>query len=438
MKKTILTALAAAIAGTGVLMAEGYQVNTLSAKQIGMGTTGTALKLGSESMYFNPAGMAYMDKALDLSGSVAFNIPKATATVGGDKYHTANQTSTPLMVNAGFSIYKNLKAGISFYTPYGSAIDWGMNWPGAVLSQNVELKVYTVQPTFSWAICDKLSVGAGFMVAWGSENLTKGLIPTASFDGMLQAQGLNDGAMGVNPVSVNLKGTAKVAVGANIGVMYTVNKHLTFGASYRTKMNMKVESGDAKVSYSRAAAEALLEKTLLPINESRFSAEMPAPWVLSLGVAYKPIERLTLAFDARLTGWNAYKHLVIDFDGAKQFNQDITKKYSNSWAFAVGGQFALTNRFDLRAGLMVDTTPVNDLHYNPETPGMTKIEPTFGLSFRPIKSLSIDFGFMYVAGMGKKDAVCDYTDMLTQKQMEFKADYNLHAFVPSLGISFSY
>lgn len=36
-------------------MAEGYQINTLSARQLGMGHTGTALKLGSESMIFNPA-----------------------------------------------------------------------------------------------------------------------------------------------------------------------------------------------------------------------------------------------------------------------------------------------------------------------------------------------------------------------------------------------
>ena len=50
--------------------AEGYQVNTLSARQNGMGHTGTALKLGAESMIFNPAGLGFSDKTLDLSGTV--------------------------------------------------------------------------------------------------------------------------------------------------------------------------------------------------------------------------------------------------------------------------------------------------------------------------------------------------------------------------------
>ena len=47
--------------------AEGYQVNSQSARQTGMGHTGTALKLGAESMLFNPAGMAFMDSKFDIS-----------------------------------------------------------------------------------------------------------------------------------------------------------------------------------------------------------------------------------------------------------------------------------------------------------------------------------------------------------------------------------
>ena len=40
--------------------AEGYQINTLSARQNGMGHTGTAMKLGAESMIFNPAGLGFL------------------------------------------------------------------------------------------------------------------------------------------------------------------------------------------------------------------------------------------------------------------------------------------------------------------------------------------------------------------------------------------
>ena len=43
--------------------AEGFQVNLLSTKQTGMGHVGVAMKLGAESMHFNPAGLVFMNQA---------------------------------------------------------------------------------------------------------------------------------------------------------------------------------------------------------------------------------------------------------------------------------------------------------------------------------------------------------------------------------------
>ncbi|WP_297068225.1 outer membrane protein transport protein [uncultured Duncaniella sp.] len=468
MKKFIVAALAV-VSVWGTAKAEGYQINSLSAKQIGMGHTGIALKLGAESMFFNPAGMAYMDKTLDLSGSVTGIMPTCTATVDNVDYTTDNGVSTPIGVHAAFSIYDNLKGGISFYTPYGSSINWTDNWPGAVLNQNVNLKVFTIQPTLAWAITPKFSIGAGAMVSWGTVDLNKGLVTAETTDkainalktiGQLPAETPAFGS--TTPASVNLNGKADMVVGFNVGAMYNITENLTVGASYRSQMKMKVKAGDAHVKYANAVAQGILGESLDLINEANFKAEMPCPWVMGLGVSYKPVDRLTLAFDARLTGWHAYKRLDIEFlaEQLTPYNQNITKKYKNSWCYSLGGQYAVTDRFDARLGLMIDTSPVNDKYYNPETPGMTKIEPTVGLSFRPIPSLSIDLAFMYVAGLGIDNASCEYNDLLGATMIKkltdagipssmidamgfkptgtFTADYKLHAFIPSIGISYSF
>ncbi|MDE5664688.1 MAG: outer membrane protein transport protein [Duncaniella sp.] len=468
MKKFIVAALAV-VSVWGTAKAEGYQINSLSAKQIGMGHTGIALKLGAESMFFNPAGMAYMDKTLDLSGSVTGIMPTCTATVDNIDYTTDNGVSTPIGVHAAFSIYDNLKGGISFYTPYGSSINWTDNWPGAVLNQNVNLKVFTIQPTLAWAITPKFSIGAGAMISWGTVDLNKGLVTSETTDkaiaalktlGQLSEETPAFGS--TTPASVNLNGKADMVVGFNVGAMYNITENLTVGASYRSQMKMKVKAGDAHVKYANAVAQGILGESLDLINEANFKAEMPCPWVMGLGVSYKPVDRLTLAFDARLTGWHAYKRLDIEFlaEQLTPYNQNITKKYKNSWCYSLGGQYAVTDRFDARLGLMIDTSPVNDKYYNPETPGMTKIEPTVGLSFRPIPSLSIDLAFMYVAGLGIDNASCEYNDLLGVTMIKkltdagipssmidamgfkptgtFTADYKLHAFIPSIGISYSF
>ena len=83
MKKILTIALAAL--ATLSASAEGYQVNTLSARQVAMGHTGVAQKLGAESMYFNPAALSFSNKTLDLSAGVTGIIATAGATIN-DKY----------------------------------------------------------------------------------------------------------------------------------------------------------------------------------------------------------------------------------------------------------------------------------------------------------------------------------------------------------------
>ncbi len=452
MRKTVMTL--AALAVTVTAGAEGYQINTLSAKQLGMGHAGVAMHLGAESMYFNPAGLGFMDDKLDLSASVAGIMPHVTATLpDGREFSNVSDVSTPLAVSAAFSIYDNFKAGVAVYTPYGSAIDWTNNWPGAVLNQKVKLATYTIQPTFSWRPLPNLSVGAGVMVTWGNVDLNKGLVSPETADKVQALQAAMQGRPtpepfgSTVPASVNLKGTAKIAVGANVGVMWDIDDRWTAGASFRTEMPMKVEAGDASVIYANEAAKQLLS-ALDVLNSTNFEAKMPCPWVLSFGLSYKPIKSLTLAADARLTGWNSYKTLDIEFldEQCSAYNQHIAKNYKNAWAVSLGAQYGLTERFDLRAGLMIDTTPVNKDFYNPETPGMTKIEPTVGLSFRPIDGFSIDFAFMYIAGVGLDNASCTYPDLLAAKfpalglpvEKTFTADYRLHAFSPSIGVSYKF
>lgn len=502
MKKLLCTAVTAAAVLTA--WAEGYQINTFSAKQTGMGHVGVAMKLGAESQIFNPAGVSFSEKTLEISAAVAAVKSSGTATLpDGSEYETSSKVGTPLNVSASFRIYDNLYAGVAFYTPYGSTINWGRSWPGAVLNQSVDLKVYTVQPTFSWRILPNLSVGAGMMISWGNVNLNKGLVSAASMDktmelqyqaallqynvAKLQAAVTGQPFQGTEPqppvvkygdmppASVNLTGDSELALGVNVGAMWDITPQVTVGASFRSKMNMHVKAGDASVSYADDQARTILGETLDNLNYTNFDASMPAPYIFTFGVSYKPIDRLLLAFDAQLNGWGTYKYLDFTFDQLPDFDQHIKKDYKNAWTFHLGGQYAMTDRLDLRAGLMLDLTPCNKDYYNPETPGMTRVEPSLGLSFRPLKNLSIDFAFMYVQGMGTEKGTGQYDDFLADKfnaglaqynagvaafngvlsslgmpayqgtsfnelpsTGEFTAKYKVHALIPAVGLSYSF
>ena len=65
------------------VLAEGYQVNVLSTKQTGMGHVGSGMKLGAESMHFNPAGLVYLREHVDISLGVAGIFSNAKYQQGG-------------------------------------------------------------------------------------------------------------------------------------------------------------------------------------------------------------------------------------------------------------------------------------------------------------------------------------------------------------------
>lgn len=439
-KQLVGSALFAAILLAGVeAKAEGYQVNTLSTRQLGMGHTGIGMKLGAESQFFNPAGMAFMTDNIDMSASFNAIMPTCTATVDGVSYKTDNTPSTPFSVFGGFSIFDNFKAGISVYTPYGSSINWTDNWPGATLNQSVKLQAFTVQPTLAWRIIPRLSVGAGLTVTWGSVDLHKGLISGEQLDAMLKLLGSDYRFGMITPASVALTGNSGIACGVNLGVMYDISNSVTAGVNFRSKSMLKVKAGETEVSYATSDPTilALLTSKLDGISKTEFSAEMPCPATLGFGASWHN-GRVVADIDAQLTFWSAYKSLDISFEGASQFDQHLEKNYHNSWLVRGGVEWKTTPRLDLRAGLMVDFSPCDKEYYNPETPGMTKIEPTLGLTFRPIPCLGVNVGAMYVAGLGEKDASYTSTNVLTGQPTTFIADYKVHSFTISVGVSLKF
>lgn len=424
---------------------EGYQVNLQSTKQAGMAHTGTGLKLGAESMHFNPAALVYMTKSVDLSGGVSAVTPQARFNDGAG-YHaqTDNPVSTPLYLYAGFSIYKDrLAAGISVTTPYGSSLSWGKNWKGASTIQDISLRSFFFQPTVSVKITDGVTFGAGLMVATGSFELSRALMSADRFQALGQRlpaeqQALVQRYAGVVPVSATLGGTSPLRLGYNLGLMMEAGDKVTLGLSYRSKIRMSVDNGDATLDYVSPQVEQLLSATGLvpPLDQGTFRASLPLPSNLTLGVGYRPTDRWTLAFDLQFVGWKAYDKLVVSFNEAALGIDDIVspKDYKNTFAYRLGAEFAATKRFDVRMGLYLDETPVRSYNYNPETPGANKAGFTTGFTFQPYTDLCIDFAFTFIKGFSRHGS---YTNPLDPTDI-FSGKYSSTAYIPSIGLSYKF
>ena len=117
------------------------------------------------------------------------------------------------------------------------------------------------------------------------------------------------------------------------------------------------------------------------------------------------------------------------------------KNYSNTLTFRFGGQYRACDWVTARMGMYVDESPVSSDYLNPDTPSMTKVSYTAGLSFRPRKFVSIDVAYCYVSSadperMGSYP-IYSYQDN-TKLESIFSGNYKLHAHVLSFGVGFNF
>ncbi len=477
-KKSLAVVAACAISLPA--FAEGYQVNSQSARQAGMAHTGVALKLGAESMLFNPAGMSFMDSKFDISFGASLIKSKVKYHNGNNEIETENPLSTPLYGYIGYKPCKNFAFGVSITNPAGNSLKWPDSWAGSTIIQDISLKAFSVQPTVSYKFGNIVSIGAGLMIDFGSFNQNKALVAQGTFDqlgalaGSLAQMNPAMGAMaqmiGSLPQSdlanIELSGKSKVSYGINVGAMVNVSPKVTLGVSYRSKVNMNVKEGEAKITYANETAKGVIEtfanfdiaslagklppavasqidlnsivgqqqqlKFISALDGAKFEASLPIPSILNAGVGYKPIEGLTLTGELQYTFWSAFKELVVKFDESTgNYAISSKKAYDNSFAIRIGGEYVISNFATVRLGGYVDTTPVHTDNYNPETPGATSFGATAGASLSPVKFMAIDLTLAYLAG---QKTYGSYTD----GDKTFAGEYQKSAFIPAIGLRFKF
>jgi len=439
MKKVLLAVLAT----VSILFAESYQVNTLSAKQMGMAHTGAGIKLGSESMHFNPGGLGFLDKTLDISAGATFIIPEVEVWVNGEKA-VNEELGTPVYVYAAYKITDWFSAGLSFTTPYGNTVDYGKNWAGADRVQSISLSVYALQPTVAFKPIDQLSIGVGPVINFGSFEQSRSLSSSvnASLPPTMQVSN--------SAVSAKFSGDADVAIAVNAGIMYDIiPDKLTFGVGYRSEAKAKVAKGEIEVEVSDevpAAMKPALAAGLPTFEAGSFKAELPLPANLNAGISFRPIDDLLLAFDWQFVFWGTYKDLAIDFSDEVTMggislnkipnaNPPSIKKYHNSSAFRLGAQYKVIDQLDVRLGAYYDQTPVDDDYLTPESPSTDKLGGTIGLSFRPISNLSIDASLLRSVALPGRDATSGSNP---EKTDGLNGRYEVTAWVPAVGLSFCF
>jgi len=359
----------------------GLSLNSVGPRALGMGGAFVGLANDGSAIYWNPAGLIGQRSSLWLSATDI--IPMASykfAAYGIDAQSVTNHYFAP---NFFFNYnIDDFALALGVYVPAGLGVEYvGKDLTaftgGADLNWMSRIGVINFSPAIAYKVNDNFSLGLAANIFYGMFDMERAaVIP-------------NVGAFQYSESSSGL------GFGVTLGAMYKVNNDLSFGASFRTKTNVTM-SGTAKNPAFAAMGGA---------KESKFDRDVAWPMWIAGGVAYKPIDKLTLTFDAQLSQWSKSEDVFkTKFDnamwaGATAASGDDTfiLAWEDKTQIRFGAEYNLSESLDLRAGFYTDPAPAPDETLNILFPSSSNSVISGGFGYK-MDNIKIDFGAEYLIG----------------------------------------
>ena len=368
---SVLTALfLGTIAAPSSASASGFAVYTHGAKELGMQNNVIAHSEGPASSYHNPALITeFKGTQIEVGTILIFPSREFKSAETGKTEKTESQVFYPSTLFLTRRLGDRFTAGLGVFSPFGLGTDWGKEWEGRYLATNSEMQTFNINPNIAWKVNDKLAVAAGLdfilLDATLEKNINSPFILVAAGLPAALVAGLADGES-------KFEGDGE-GYGYNLGLVYRPVENWSFGASYRSRIDVDV---DGKAKFRRATSQnALINTTLQTLfPDTDGSTEINLPPQLFIGACSKGMDKLTVELGARWEGWSSYEDLTFYFDQPVTGSKTSTteKNWKDTWSYSIGAKYDLNHTFAILGGYRFDDNPVPDDTFEPRIPASDK------------------------------------------------------------------
>ena len=378
---TALVAVACAAGGAQTAGAAGFYIKEQSITGLGRAFAGeAAVGEDASTIYFNPAAMTELERAEALVGGHLL-IPRSELTDTGSQYLAGGAPAGPILGGDGGNPYDptlvpngfvaapflddKLWLGVGVTAPFGLANEYDRDWFGRYDSIETELTTINIQPSLAYRINEQWSVGGGIDIQYADARLTSAaaIVPNIA-DALVELEGDD------------------WSVGFNLGVLFKPLPTTRIGLHYRSEMNHELE-GD----YTESSP-------FTPTTTSGGKAELKLPSILEFGIAHELTPKLTLLGEFTWYGWDNFDTILIEVENGAPI--DVRQEYRNSYAVAVGAQYAVDDNWTVRAGFQYDETPTQDGFRSTRTPDGDRYWLTAGVSYELSDSFVIDAAYAHI------------------------------------------
>lgn len=340
----------------------------------------------------------------------------------------------PFNLHAAYQINDKMAAGLSVTTPFGLGTEWKKTFSGRYRSILGNIQAVYVSPVFSYKVMDNLSLGVGIDYVFSKVELKR-----------RNAQPFFNGTSTVvyDVAEVELAGTDHGSFGFHAGILYKLNEQLSFGMDYKHGVKNDYEgeaffhpiwnasSSDPFGAVVDASVAASLGNPAFGGLKQDGNTTIEFPKSLAVGVAYKPIEKLSVELDWVYAGWSSFDQVVLEFpENQTGLTSVLEENYKNTWQIRFGAEYWATDKWALRCGYIFDKTPAPAETVNPLLPDADRNDIGIGFGYKFSNNLQMDASYLAVMFKERSTEGKNVDD--------FDGIYNSHVNLWALSFSYTF
>jgi long-chain fatty acid transport protein len=274
--------------------------------------------------------------------------------------------------------------------------EYDPNWVGRFYAIKSEVKTLNINPSLSYKVNEKFSLGVGLDYQHISATVTNAVNYSAAAASAI-AGGAPLGIFG--PIATrptegvaNLSGSDN-SWGYNFGAMFSPSADTRIGFAYRSRVKYTIQG---TVNFTNTpAAFGLVPALAAQLGAGAITADIKMPDSLSVALFSKINPKWDVMADATWTHWSLFQNLTFVRVGGTVLGS-TPENWNNAWRVGLGGNYHYNDAWTLRVGTAYDKSPVPDQFRTPRIPDNDRTWLSIGAQYKVSKEGAIDVGYAHL------------------------------------------
>ncbi len=351
----------------------------------------------ASTAWYNPAGITRIKNQQIVVGDVAILTDiryKGTVRVNSIPRMPPNATAQ----GGSFSQVPNfhyvapindiIGFGLSVVAPFGLKTEYGRDSSLRYAAVSTQIRVVDISPSIGLNLAKNFSVGLGLDWQRASAQFT-------------QTAGAS--LLGPNSDTASSAKGRSYAYGFHTGLLYQFIPSTRVGLAYNSKVEHVLRGSSKLVG---PVANYFNTKSTLkefPVVSTNASLALTLPAYTTLSLFHQLNPQWALKGTAVYTQWNVVRQVQIlnfasiqNMAASNKVTVTIPTSYRNTWNFAVGSEYAATDKFTFRSGVGFDESPIPSKFRNVQIPDNKRYALALGGHYQATKKLGFDLGWTHL------------------------------------------